>query len=83
MLWTGVAMVMRGRRTLRPANRSPRLEHAVLLAHYLMRAGKQTEAGDVLTTALDDNRAAPRFIRRGNFLRAREAKRMLKECGEV
>lgn len=59
---------------------SRRLNHAVLLAHYLMLAGEATEAGDLLTTALDDHRAAPRYVRRGTFRAVREASRLRKAC---
>ena len=59
---------------------SPRLAHAVMLAHYLIRNGKQAEASELLTTAIDDHRAAPKFTRRRNFRSAWRAKRMLKAC---
>ena len=59
---------------------SPRLNHAVLVAHYLMLAGETAEAHALLTTALDDHRDSPRYVRRGTFRVAREASRMRKEC---
>lgn len=61
---------------------NPRLGHAILLAHYLIRAGAKGEARDLLTTSIDDHRIAPRFVRRGSFRSALEAKRMLKACAE-
>ena len=62
--------------------RSPRLDHAILFAHYLILTDEKREARDLLTAAIDDNRAAPRFIRRQNFRAALRARRMLKACNE-
>jgi hypothetical protein len=57
--------------------RSPRLRHVVLLAEYLVRAGRRTEAKEHLHRALRDHREAPRHVRREGRPWARKARQML------
>ena len=56
---------------------SPRLNHRMLLAHYLMRDGKFQQARDQLETGLNEHRHAPRFLKKRQRAWARQAKKML------
>ncbi len=61
---------------------NPRMQHKVLLAEYLEKAGQPAEARDVLNAALAEHERSPRFLRRRNFRRAMQAKGMLKALGK-
>ncbi|MEE9263568.1 MAG: tetratricopeptide repeat protein [Vicinamibacteria bacterium] len=46
---------------------NPRMQHKVLLAQYLEKAGKPDEAHDVLNDALSEHERSPRFLKRRNY----------------
>lgn len=58
---------------------APRLPHRLLHARYLVRLNRRDEARGELEKALTDYDHAPRHIRRGQWLAAREARAMLEE----
>lgn len=61
---------------------NPRMQHQVLLAQYLEKAGKSEEARHVLIAALSEHDHSPRFLKRRNFRPAMQAKGMLKALGK-
>lgn len=63
--------------------RSPRMAHRVVYADYLIQAGDRDAARDQLTTALDDHRHGPRYLRRVNGGWARQARAMLNKLPAV
>ena len=62
---------------------NPRMDHKMLLARYLGKAGKVDEARDVLRETLSEHDRSPRFLRRRNFRQALQAKSMLKAIGKL
>ncbi len=63
----------------RLVTRSPRLEHRLLFAHYLLHGGKRETAREQLETGLAEHRQAPRYLKHKNRLWVRRAKHMLQE----
>lgn len=61
---------------------NPRIHHKVLLAQYLQKSAKPTEAREVLSDALAEHDRSPRYLKRRNFRRAMQAKSMLKALGK-
>jgi hypothetical protein len=61
---------------------SPRLSHSVVHAHYLLKAGRNAEARDVLELALAEHKDAPRFIKRQYRGWERQARRLLKQVSD-
>jgi hypothetical protein len=57
---------------------NPRIQHKMLLAQYLDKAGSSVEARDVLSDALAEHYRSPRFLKRRNFRPAMQAKSMLR-----
>ncbi len=58
---------------------SPRLNHRLLYAHYLMQDGLEDKAREQIEEGLIEYRQAPPFLKRRNRAYARQAKRMLKQ----
>lgn len=46
---------------------NPRMQHKVLLAQHLEKAGKCDEAGVILNDALSEHDRSPRFLKRRNY----------------
>lgn len=67
----------------RLAIKSPRLEHRVLYAHYLMEGGRRDEARQQLEEGLTDYGQAPKFIRRRDAVWKRRANKMLRDSAAV
>ena len=59
--------------------KSPRLEHRVLYAHYLLDGGRRDEARRQLEDGLTDYDQAPKFIRRRDGVWKRRARKMLRD----
>lgn len=60
--------------------KSPRLNHRMLLAHYLMRNGQAQQAKHQLETGLNEYQHAPRFLKKRQRSWARQAKKMLQQA---
>jgi len=57
---------------------NPNLKNATLLANYLMQLQRKEEARQVLQTALDDYKNAPKYVKRTGWKWSDEARQMLK-----
>ncbi len=58
---------------------SPRLNHRMLLAHYLMRNGNAQQARRQLETGIAEYHQAPRYLKKRQRAWVRQAKKMLQQ----